>query len=586
MSNKSIEYQRLELSSYSRYKIFNLCRYYFYVNLNFVYSDAVINYSKDCISNYFFTLTFSNSFNLNKNQVLEWLQSEIQELQDKEEKIRGKLIGISENKKTIIVKLDLPDSLLLVGEKYSIKIGSRSISAELRKVVGNLAEFEVLNKVPSSFQSGSKVEITTNNNILLYNLVKNYISGIRVNELTTLLPKVEKVIDGPPGSGKTSELAHIIRSCNDKRILVISLSNVAVDNILNRIRDLNPVKVGIKKFFDNVKYFDQVGGTIQEKIVGMTLASFAVAVQKKLVPSTFDLLIIDEASMIPFALGIFPFIFAQKVIIAGDNRQLKPIVFTTPQNTYPAWESLMKIAVSYAKNTRKYVYLNSQYRGRKDIYDIIAKAFYTDVGLQVNQYMENNYKYSRNGDIFDEILNEKCGITWVQIRGATEEWKSHSAYNKIEAAILSLLYSRLKDNGVGDIGIITNFRAQASLIQKLVGIEASHLGFSKGDGLDYLFGEYVSTVDGFQGGEKLVVLYSMVVLKVHESIRDFRRINVALSRAKEKLVILSSINDVCKLPFLCFIKSSCHKRNCYVELDVKDLNQNSEFQAYLEKISG
>lgn len=555
--------------------------------MNFVYSDAVINYSKDCISNYFFTLTFSNSFNLNKNQVLEWLQSEIQELQDKEEKIRGKLIGISEDKKTIIVKLDLPDSLLLVGEKYSIKIGNRkSISAELRKVVGNLAEFEVLNKVPSSFQSGSKVEITTNNNILLYNLVKNYISGIRVNELTTLLPKVEKVIDGPPGSGKTSELAHIIRSCNDKRILVISLSNVAVDNILNRIRDLNPVKVGIKKFFDNVKYFDQVGGAIQEKIVGMTLASFAVAVQKKLVPSTFDLLIIDEASMIPFALGIFPFIFAQKVIIAGDNRQLKPIVFTTPQNTYPAWESLMKIAVSYAKNTRKYVYLNSQYRGRKDIYDIIAKAFYTDVGLQVNQYMENNYKYSRNGDIFDEILNEKCGITWVQIRGATEEWKSHSAYNKIEAAILSLLYSRLKDNGVGDIGIITNFRAQASLIQKLVGIEASHLGFSKGDGLDYLFGEYVSTVDGFQGGEKLVVLYSMVVLKVHESIRDFRRINVALSRAKEKLVILSSINDVCKLPFLCFIKSSCHKRNCYVELDVKDLNQNSEFQAYLEKISG
>jgi hypothetical protein len=123
----------------------------------------VINYSKDCISNYFFTLTFSNSFNLNKNQALEWLQSEIQELQDKEEKIRGKLIGISENKKTIkktiIVELDLPDSLLLVGEKYSIKIGSRSISAELRKVVGNLAEFEVLNKVPSSFQSGSKVEI-------------------------------------------------------------------------------------------------------------------------------------------------------------------------------------------------------------------------------------------------------------------------------------------------------------------------------------------------------------------------------------------------------------------------------------------
>ena len=557
------------------------------MNLNFVYSDAVIDYSEDCISNYSFTLTFPNSFNLNKNQALKWLQSEIKELQNKEEKIRGEIMGISENKKAIIVKLDLPDSLLLVGEKYSIRIGRRrSINVELKKVVGNLAEFEILNMVSRSFKSGSKIEITTNNNILLYNLVENYISGIPVNELTTLLSKVEKVIDGPPGSGKTSELARIIRSNENKRILVISLSNVAVDNILNRVRDLNPVKVGLKKFFDNVKYFDQVEGPIQEKIVGMTLASFAVAVQKKLVPSTFDLLIIDEASMIPFVLGIFPFNFAQKVIIAGDNRQLKPIVFTTPPNTYPAWESLMKIAASDAKRAGKYVYLNSQYRGRKDIYDIIAKAFYTDVGLQVNQYIENNYEYSRKNDVFDEILNEKCGITWVQIKGATEKWKSRSAYNKIEAAILSLLYSRLKENGVGDIGIITNFRAQASLIHKSVGIEASHLGFSKGEGLDYLFGEYVSTVDGFQGGEKLVVLYSMVVSKVHESIRDFRRINVALSRAKEKLVVLSSINDVNKLPFLCFIKNSCHKRNCYVELDVKDLNQNSEFQAYLEKICG
>jgi superfamily I DNA and/or RNA helicase len=246
----------------------------------------------------------------------------------------------------------------------------------------------------------------------------------------------------------------------------------------------------------------------------------------------------------------------------------------------------MKVATSDAKRAGKYEYLNSQYRGRKDIYDIIAKAFYTDVGLQVNQYIENNYKYSRKGDIFDEILNEKCGITWVQVNGATEKWRSRSAYNKIEAAILSLLHSRLKDNGVDDIGIITNFRAQASLIQKSVGIEASHLGFSKGEGLDYLFGEYVSTVDGFQGGERLVVLYSMVVSKVHESIRDFRRINVALSRAKEKLVILSSMKEVDKLPFLCFIKNICQKRNCYVELDVKDLDQNSEFQAYLEKISG
>ena len=551
---------------------------------------ARIDYTENCECYKFSLIETTYSLELTKEKALNWLSSEMSHVEKNELRLTGKIFITSGDQ--IVLNLDsVPDSFLLVGDTYKIKIGRKKIPAQLTSITGEIATFRPQIQIDGNLLEGGKrsVEVLSNGGIYLYRVSKEWIEKVEDDDLAHYLSKLTLVIDGPPGSGKTSEIVKIIRENNDKRFLIVSMSNVAVDNVLMRLKDLNPLKVGIKKAFPNVKHVSEIGGELKERIVGMTLTSFAMAVKRGIVKQDFDYLVVDEASMVPFALGLMPFDFAEKVIVAGDNRQLRPIVFSTPPNTYPAWESLMSVAVGYAKAHGVYKYLNVQYRGRKEIYDVIAQAFYSDVGIQVNQYSKKDYNYPRRDDFFDEILSDKCAITWVQIGGAKEEWRSRSAYNEVEAALVALLYSRLKEAGLKDedIGIITNFRAQAALLQRTLGIGVSHLGLlrTESDGeLDYTFDEYVSTVDSFQGGERLVVLYSTVTSEVHKSLMDFRRINVALSRAKEKLVIITSLNNVEELPFLCFIRARSQASKCYYEVSVADLNQNSEFQKYIEKV--
>lgn len=560
----------------------------------FVGYGASIYYCKDCRVYEFSLIETTYSLELTKEEALNWLCSEIRHVEKNELRLRGELLSASDDQ--VVLKLDSkPRSFLLVGETYQIKIGGKEISAQLTSIIGDIATFSPTTSGDRSRLERMKkrtVEIRSNGGIYLYRVSKEWIEKeVKDDDLTHYLSKLTLVIDGPPGSGKTSEIMKIIRENSDKRFLIVSLSNVAVDNVLMRLKDLNPLKVGIKKVFPNVKHVSEIEDEVEERIVGMTLTSFAMAVKRGIVKQDFDYLVVDEASMIPFALGLMPFDFAEKVIVAGDNRQLRPIVFSTPQNTYPAWESLMGLAAGYAKAHGVYKYLNVQYRGRKEIYDVIAQAFYSDVGVQVNQYNRKDYNYSRSDDFFDEILSDKCAITWVQIRGAREEWRNRSAYNEVEAALVALLYSRLKEAGLKDedIGVITNFRAQAALLQRILGISirVNHLGMLKDEKegeVDYAFDEYVSTVDSFQGGEKLVVLYSTVLSEEHESLKDFRRTNVALSRAKEKLVVITSLKDIEKLPFLCLIRAKTQAGKCYYEVTVTDLEHNSEFQTYVEKV--
>ena len=553
---------------------------------------ARIDYTENCESYKFSLIETTYSLELTKEKALNWLSSEISHVEKNELRLTGKIFITSGDQ--IVLNLDsVPDSFLLVGDTYKIKIGRKKIPAQLTSITGEIATFRPQIQIDGNLLEGGKrsVEVLSNGGIYLYRVSKEWIEKVEDDDLAHYLSKLTLVIDGPPGSGKTNEIVKIIRENNDKRFLIVSMSNVAVDNVLMRLEDLNPLKIGIKKVFQNVKHVSEIKGEVEERIVGMTLTSFAIAVKRGIVKQDFDYLVVDEASMIPFALGIMPFDFAKKVIVAGDNRQLRPIVFSTPPNTYPAWESLMSIAVGYAKAHGIYKYLNVQYRGRKEIYDVIAQAFYSDVGIQVNQYNRKDYNYSRSDDFFDEILSDKCAITWVQIRGAQEEWRNRSAYNEVEAALVALLHSRLREAGLKDedIGVITNFRAQAALLQRILGISTrvNHLGMLKDEKegeVDYAFDEYVSTVDSFQGGEKLVVLYSTVLSEEHESLKDFRRTNVALSRAKEKLVIITSLKDIEKLPFLCLIRAKTQASKCYYDLTVTDLEHNSEFQTYLEKV--
>ena len=151
---------------------------------------------------------------------------------------------------------------------------------------------------------------------------------------------------------------------------------------------------------------------------------------------------------------------------------------------------------------------------------------------------------------------------WLSIlRGGRQSW---SAYN-IEEAVLSIaIYRRLLGYGLGpeSVAIITTYRAQATLIRmalerlQLAKPPIVHLGFIE-DGdehnaedmydldeedIENLLDLRISeTVDSFQGREKPVIIYSIVKDGYHKALASYCRFNVAISRAKSKLIVLSSM---------------------------------------------
>jgi len=152
-------------------------------------------------------------------------------------------------------------------------------------------------------------------------------------------------------------------------------------------------------------------------------------------------------------------------------------------------------------------------------------------------------------------------------------WKGRvkvaSAINPTEAAAAVKLYRAFLSKGIhsSDVAIITTYRAQSELIrkaiQKLKGekpITASlykeepDKKFAPEEPENLLDLRVSETVDSYQGREKEVVLYSVTSHYEHEALLDYRRANVAFSRARSKLVILSSLQSMTKTPWLKYFK--------------------------------
>jgi DNA replication ATP-dependent helicase Dna2 len=181
-----------------------------------------------------------------------------------------------------------------------------------------------------------------------------------------------------------------------------------------------------------------------------------------------------------------------------------------------------------------------------------------------------------------EVLDPERPLVWVDVEGGLMEWfpvwkgkvKSASAINQAEAAAAIKAYMGLVSSGLkgSDIAIITTYRAQSDLIRKAIrslkGGEpiVASLYKEEPDGkcspeevenlLDLRISE---TVDSYQGREKEVVLYSITAHYEHDALLDYRRANVAFSRARSKLVIFSSLRSMSKTPWFKHMRLRAHR---------------------------
>ncbi len=254
----------------------------------------------------------------------------------------------------------------------------------------------------------------------------------------------------------------------------------------------------------------------------------------------FDLAIMDEAGFtdLPAALG--PFVKANRIILIGDHKQLQPITqnegaFGVLIQQYPFLEkSIFEQFWENINSENKGIMLNKQYRMREQIASFISKEFYKGMLETAQQGGESNLRVAE-----DPVISSECPLVFINVKAwEVKEWNSRFCNGEIEVVKrIVKKFAEHNDEGIYEnIGVITPFRPQSNRIKDKIPTEVT-----------------CGTVHVFQGHEKHIILYSTVRQDEERGSRsplllDERLLNVAVSRAKDKFILLGNKDVLFQLP--------------------------------------
>ena len=427
-----------------------------------------------------------------------------------------------------------------------------------------------------------------------------------VNEV--LWAKDVAIVHGPPGTGKTTTLVEAINETlmRESQVLVCAQSNMAVDWIseklvdrgINVLRIGNPTRVNDKMLgftyerrFEGHPDYPQLWAirkAIRElrknrkkgsenyhqkmerlksraaeleirinaelfgeaRVIACTLVGSA---NRLLDGMKFGILFIDEAAQALEAACWIPMRRASRVILAGDHCQLPPTVKSIAALRAGLGKTLME---RIAENKPEVVtLLRIQYRMNDEIMRFSSDWFYHG---KVESAPQIKYRGILDYDHPIEWIDTSDEENQVTIEGEDENFKeqfvgeSFGRINKAEAELTLLTLAeyftkigkqRVLEDSI-DVGIISPYRAQVQYLKRLI----KKYEFFK----PYRRLISVNTVDGFQGQERDVILISLVRSNDEGQIgflKDLRRMNVAMTRARMKLIILGNKNTMTKHPF-------------------------------------
>ena len=260
---------------------------------------------------------------------------------------------------------------------------------------------------------------------------------------------------------------------------------------------------------------------------------------------TFDWVIVDEAGRATVPEVLIPIVKAGRVILVGDERQLPPVIddMTSEElNVEDADEldkggrldtSLFQSLVEQMEDVEKghITKLTAQYRMHPAIGNMISTVFY-------DGELKNGEERPRRRPTLDWL---PAPVTWLSTsthatRGETRVGQSFANPTEVDAILEALEKLKVKRSATGPkmtVGVISGYSAQVDLLITRIDPDNN----SRWSNLDI----EIATVDSFQGRECDVVLYSTVRSNNDRRIgflKDYRRINVALSRARDRLVIV------------------------------------------------
>lgn len=408
----------------------------------------------------------------------------------------------------------------------------------------------------------------------------NHFQEACVNMCVGLQDKQFFLVQGPPGTGKTTTICKMVEEGlkNDWKILVTSHTNIAIDNVFERLHVPMSVRFGngiktLSSVHDRLPPMDpernnrDVWKEYLEKsrLAGATLSKLGAFCSCGLLDwlePAFDLVILDEASMSSFPLSLLGLLNGKRFVLVGDHKQLSPILISraaegvTGHKINPdVRKSLFEMLVGQVKENK--ITLPIQYRSNRLIADFISKEFYGGV-VKTDKSVEGKVvRKKKDGTAFAEVTGQEP-LVWVDTKGQSMgKWRKYgsgfSYCNPPEAAVCAKLFYHLVENlkyKPKDIAIISPYRLQTDLIKETV-----HLAFGDGNLESFQLVD-VNTVHAFQGRQNKIVIYNLVLDRLVFGTKDRFKIfrdnlfNVALSRAESKLIMVanSKTADESELP--------------------------------------
>lgn len=436
----------------------------------------------------------------------------------------------------------------------------------LYKLFEQLHDDAVTPKPPEDSLSSNKNGVPQFQNKKLNDSQQQAIKAISQNDQLT-------IVHGPPGTGKTTTLIEAIQQLikNGEKVLVSAPSNTAVDNIskgliqqgvkLLRVgntskvdetifshtpegklanskqqKEIRQLKIRAEEFRKMaLKYKRSFGKAEREqrnllfkevKNIRNEIKKLRAYNEEKLFEEAeviagtpiglydsdvdhlhFQTLVVDEAGQCiePLAWCIFP--LADKIVLAGDHWQLPPTVVSNEAARLGFNRSILEVAIEHCNNI---FLLNTQYRMRQVIAGFSSNYFYN--GLLVTA---------------EHLYNTGVHLSFIDTAG--------SGYNEVH----------------GPDGTSLQNEGELRIVQKLIETEfldpattafispyAGQVAAAK----DMLPKQLrISTIDSFQGQEKENIIVSLVRSNDDGDIgflKDYRRMNVAITRAKEQLFVI------------------------------------------------
>ena len=408
-----------------------------------------------------------------------------------------------------------------------------------------------------------------------------------VNEV--LRAKDVAIVHGPPGTGKTTTLVEAINEtlARESQVLVCAQSNMAVDWIseqlvdrgINVLRIGNPTRVNDKMLgftyerrFEAHPDYSQLWAirkairelrmqrkgrtenwhqkmdrlrsrateleiSINADLFGQArvIASTLVGASNKILDGQhYSTLFIDEAAQALEPACWIAIRRANRVILAGDHCQLPPTVKSIAALKAGLGKTLMERIVD--SKPEVVTLLDTQYRMNEEIMRFSSSWFY-DGKVKAASITAHRgiLDYDTPIEWVDDVANDDETV------GETFVGETFGRINKVEARqVMELLQSyfekigkqRILDESI-DVGIISPYRAQVQYLRHLIKKETFFKPFR------HLLS--VNTVDGFQGQERDIIIVSLVRSNNDGQIgflRDLRRMNVAMTRARSKLIII------------------------------------------------